>query len=78
MLNCPQAREDGYAACPDNKVMIATAKGLATIFDDPQPPAFRPIVRSKLLQVNNTMNDAVDRLVELIGCHIVEQQNRCF
>ncbi len=58
-----QAREDCNAVTPDDEIVIAAAERLAAAFDDAQAPPFAAVDRSKLIEMDDAMGDAVHRAI---------------
>lgn len=77
VLNRAQARKNRNAASLDSEIMIAAAKRLTAILDHSQPTPLGAVIGSKLFEMNDTVDHAMDRLVKIFRRHVIKQQHRC-
>src|SRR4051812_2421923 len=74
MLGRDQPRKDLHASGGNDEVVKAAAIMLPAIFQDAQTAALRAVSGREFLQKDDAVSDAVDGLVVLVGCQIVQQQ----
>ena len=75
MFGRHQAGKDMDAAGANDEVVIAAAKRLATIFHDAKPAPLRAILGRHFLEPQDTVGDAVDRLVRRLRREVVQQEH---
>jgi hypothetical protein len=73
VLKRDKARKHLYSPGLDREVVVAPAERLPAVLGHPQPPPLRAVIGSKLLKLDHTVDDAVDRLVPRLRGEVVEQ-----
>src|SRR5690242_13461532 len=73
-----QARKNDQAARANREVVETAAKSAASELHDSQPAPFRAKHRSKLLQRNHAVSDALKLEVGTLRSPIVQQQDGAF
>lgn len=76
MLRCYQTGKDVNPASRNREVVIATPESLPAVLYDPQAAAFGAVIRRQFLQPDDSVGDAVDRLVRRVRRKVVEHQDR--
>ncbi len=59
----------------DREIVVPTAEDLAAILHNSQPASLRAVIRCELIQAENRVHDAVDRLVQFFSGHVIEQHD---
>jgi hypothetical protein len=75
VLGRNKPREYLNATRADREVVIAAAKRLPTALYHPQAPALTTISGCELVQMNDTMRDAVDRTISAFGREIIQHDH---